>query len=255
MKDIEFYKSKYEGKLYATNNCGELLVVKYINSKNVVVRFTATGKEYVAQMGKILAGKVKDIMFPTILGVGVIGECLTVDSCGNMLKEYQVWKGMLERCYSDKFQAKKPTYKGCIVSENFRYYPYFEEWCNNQIGFDQVGWHLDKDILVKGNKIYSEDTCCFVPQEVNNLLTYKRTKKGSCVTGVSFDTKANKFVSKLNKKGKYVSLGVFTTELEAFLAYKQAKESHIKEVANKWKDQIDARVYEALMKYEVEITD
>ena len=54
---------------------------------------------------------------------------------------------------------------------------------------------------------------------------------------------------------KKKTLGYYITAEEAFYAYKQAKEAHIKEVANKWKDQIDIRVYEALMKYEVEIMD
>ena len=59
----------------------------------------------------------------------------------------------------------------------------------------------------------------------------------------------------LRKNGRNVGLGYFNTEMEAFLAYKQAKESYIKEVANKWKDHIDHRAYEALMNYQVEITD
>ena len=103
--------------------------------------------------------------------------------------------------------------------------------CNYQIGFnslDEEGrcFHLDKDILVKGNKLYSEDTCSFVPAEINTLFC-----------------KANK------TRGRY------NTIEEAFLAYKQAKEAYIKELANKWKDVIDPRVYEALMDYQVEITD
>ena len=50
-------------------------------------------------------------------------------------------------------------------------------------------------------------------------------------------------------------LGTLDTELEAFHAYKHAKEAYVKELAEKWKDQIDPRAYNALMKYEVEITD
>ena len=47
----------------------------------------------------------------------------------------------------------------------------------------------------------------------------------------------------------------FKTELEAFNAYKKAKESFVKEQAEKWKGKIDPRAYEALMNYQVEITD
>ena len=40
-----------------------------------------------------------------------------------------------------------------------------------------------------------------------------------------------------------------------FNAYKQAKESFIKEQAEKWKGKIDNTAYKALMDYEVDITD
>ena len=55
--------------------------------------------------------------------------------------------------------------------------------------------------------------------------------------------------------GENFYLGVFETEMEAFYAYKEAKEAYIKELANKWKDQIDPRAYDALMDYQIEITD
>lgn len=171
------------GSLVKTNNFGYLLITRYVSSIEVYSKFIDTGYEVKTTMQQLLKGNINDRLKPTVFGVGVIGECLTVDSCGNRLKEYQVWKGMLERCYSDKFQAKKPTYKGCIVSENFVCYPYFKKWCNKQIGFDQVGWHLDKDILSKGNKVYSEDTCCFVPQEINSLLVRSNATRGKYPLG------------------------------------------------------------------------
>ena len=114
-------------------------------------------------------------------------------------------------------------------------------------------FHLDKDILVKGNKIYSEDTCCFVPICINNLFTLRGLKRGELLIGVS--KKGDRFCASIHKHGKQKGLGTFDTELEAFWAYKEAKEAYIKELAEKWKDQIDPRVYEALMKYQVEITD
>ncbi len=160
------------------------------------------------------------------------------------------------RCYSESFKKKQPTYEGCEVSENFKYYEYFYEWCNKQIGFDNEGWHLDKDLLVKGNKIYSESTCVFIPKEINFLLIKRESLRGEYLIGVSWYNTNKVFVSRVNKnKGKQEYLGCFKTELEAFNAYKVAKEAFVKEQANKWKGKIDDRAYEALMNYEVSIDD
>ena len=243
------------GSLYKTHNFGNLIIIKYVSSREVYAKFVDSGYEIKTTMQHIRKGNINDRLKPTVFGVGVIGECLTVDSCGNRLKEYQVWKGMLERCYSDKFQAKKPTYKGCIVSENFVCYPYFKKWCNKQIGFDQVGWHLDKDILSKGNKVYSEDTCCFVPQEINSLLVRSNATRGKYPLGVSYLTRLGMFEASVSLGGRNKRIGRFYNAQEAFYAYKEVKESYIKEVSNKWKDRIDPRVYNALMSWNIEITD
>ena len=78
----------------------------------------------------------------------------------SMIKEYQLWQDMLERCFSEKYQTRQPTYKDCNVSNNFLNYSYFYEWCQEQIGFGKVdekgrSWCLDKDLLFVGNKTYS----------------------------------------------------------------------------------------------------
>ena len=132
----------------------------------------------------------------------------------------------------------------------------FSKWCNEQIGFnfkDDKGkpFQLDKDILIKGNKIYSEETCAFVPQEVNLLFVKGEKSRGDYPIGVRFHKVSGMFRAMYNNKLSEH----FKTPEEAFCAYKEAKEAYIKEVANKWKDQIDQRVYEALMNYQVEITD
>ena len=179
---------------------------------------------------------------------------------GVLTKEYDLWYNMLRRCYSDTLKKKYPTYDGCKVSDNFMRYEYFYEWCNKQIGFNNEGngnpFHLDKDLLIKGNKVYSESACVFIPYEINSLLTKSTASRGKHLIGVSWNKKDNAFVARVGKnKGKQEYLGSFKTEIEAFNAYKTAKESFIKEQANKWKSQIDLRAYNALMSYEVMIDD
>jgi hypothetical protein len=156
-----------------------------------------------------------------------------------------------------RIPEKLPSYEGVEMSENFKFYSYFKEWCNKQIGFGNEGWHLDKDILVKGNKIYSEETCCFVPAEINTLILRADRIRGKYPIGVYHDTSKvhKRFSARVSKGGKYKRFGSYLTPEEAFYVYKKEKESHIQEIANKWKEQIDPRVYEALMNWTIEITD
>ena len=163
---------------------------------------------------------------------------------------------MLKRCYSDTYKKQRPTYEGCEVSENFKYYEYFYEWCQNQVGFGNEGWQLDKDLLVKGNKVYSENVCIFIPTEINSVLIKCTATRGEHLIGAHWCKTKKAFVARVNKSKKGSEyLGLFNTEIEAFNAYKQAKENYIKELANKWRDRIDVRAYNALMKYQVEIDD
>ena len=123
-------------------------------------------------------------------------------------------------------------------------------------GFGNEGFHLDKDLLVKGNKVYSENTCVFIPREINSMLIKRAASRGKYLIGVHWCNTNKVFVAQVRKnKGKSEHLGIFKTEIEAFKAYKVAKEAFVKEQANKWKSQIDLRAYEALMNYQVEITD
>ena len=244
------------GKILKSKNSGDFKIVKYKNSRNVEIQFINTGYETSAQLEHIKNGNVKDPYVASVHGVGIAGAKYPITINGVHTKEYELWCNMLKRCYSDTYQKKQPTYKGCEVSNNFLRYEYFYEWCHNQIGFDNEGWHLDKDLLVKGNKVYSEDSCIFIPKEINLLLTKSTASRGEHLIGVYWDKTNKAFKAQVSKsKGKREHLGLFNTEIEAFNAYKEAKESFIKEQANNWKDQIDPRAYKALMNYTVEITD
>ena len=235
---------------------GDFKILKYNDSGNVEILFLNTGFEMVVRLDHIKSGEIKDPYSPSVCGVGITGTKYPPSINGRNTKEYGLWKRMLERCYSDDFKKKRPTYEGCKVSDNFKSYEYFYEWCQNQIGFNVEGWHLDKDLLVKGNKVYSENTCVFIPQEINSMLVKSDKKRGEYLIGACWHKKGKAFVATVNKnKGKSEHLGLFNTELEAFNAYKTAKESFIKEQANKWKSQIDIRTYNALMNYEVNIDD
>ena len=244
------------GKVFKLKSSGDFKVVKYSDSGHVEIQFLNTGYETVVQLGHIKSGSVKDPYSPTVYGVGITGTKYPTYEGGAQTKEYVLWNGMLERCYSTMFKKKCPTYEGCEVSDKFKSYEYFYDWCNKQIGFFFFFWHLDKDLLVKGNKVYSEDSCVFIHREINLLLTKSTASRGEHLIGVCWHKKDKAFIAQVNKsKGGREWLGSFKTELEAFNAYKQAKEAFIKEQAEIYKGRVDQRVYEALMKYTVEITD
>lgn len=178
---------------------------------------------------------------------------------GKSVKEYVAWCGMLYRC-TQKYWDKYPTYIGTTCSNNFKHYSFFYEWCQSQIGFgqsDESGklWHLDKDILVKGNNIYSEDTCIFVPQRINKLLIKSNSLRGDYPIGVSKNIGAATVRVRCSFDSVSKHLGCFETPQEAFSVYKAHKECVIKNVASEYKHQLDPRAYEALMNYTVEITD
>ena len=243
------------GKVCKSLNSGDFKILKYNDTTNVEIRFINTSFETVARLGHIRNGKVKDPYSPSVYGVGITGTKYPITIDGVKTKEYGLWKDMLTRCYSDTYQKKQPTYEGCKVSENFKSYEYFYEWCNSQVGFDVKGFDLDKDLLIKGNKVYSENTCIFIPREINTLLVKRKASRGKYLIGVYWSKTANAFVAHVKSKGKSKHLGYFTTEIEAFNTYKTAKEAFVKEQANKWKGKIDVRAYNALMSYTVEITD
>ena len=244
------------GKVCKSKSSGDFKVLKYNDSANVVIQFLKTGYETLARLGDIKNGYVKDPYVPSVCGVGITGAKYPIRVSGVQTKEYVLWCDMLRRCYSEPFKVKRPTYECCEASNKFKSYEYFYEWCHKQIGFGNEDWHLDKDLLIKGNKVYSESTCIFIPSEINLVLVKGTALRGKCLIGVCWSNAKKAFIAKVKKnKGKQEHLGYFNTEIEAFKAYKKAKESFIKEQANKWKDNIDPRAYNALMNYEVSIDD
>lgn len=247
------------GQVCRSRNYGNFIITHYNNALYVEVEFIKTGYKTKGTIDNIRCGRIKDVYVPSVHTVGIIGEKYPVhylENIGKKVKEYSTWYNMLMRCYSKKWVEKYPTYKGCSVSENFKHYEYFYEWCNRQIGFNNEGWQLDKDLIHKGNKVYSEETCIFLPQELNKLITKTNAKRGDYPIGVTFHKASKKFSSVVNINKTHIKhLGLFDTPEETFYAYKEAKEAFIKEQALKWKDEIDPRAFEALMNYEVDIND
>ena len=237
------------GKVLSSTNYGDFKIIKYVSAKEVLVKFLKTGTEVWCTRKNAFEGGVKDKYFPTICGVGYYGNALPKRSHPKIERIYNVWSKMIRRCYDAEYKQFK-DYSDCSVSENFACFEYFLSWYLSQVGSDKNNWQLDKDLLIKGNRVYSAEACCLVPPEINTLLT-RYTKNSDTCKGVYYNKRLSKFSAHL--LGKYI--GLFTTEIEAFQAYKAAKESYIKEVANKWEEQIDIRLYNSLINWEISFDD
>jgi len=158
---------------------------------------------------------------------------------------YKAWKNMLLRAYSPKFHAKRPTYIGVTVCEEWRSFMAFRAWMMEQ---DWEGKHLDKDILVPGNKVYSPKTCAFVTREVNGLLNDHNAKRGNWPIGV--DRRKNKFRAKVSENGKKRYLGIFHSPHEAHLAWREEKVRLVREAAEECDD---PRIAAGLLRHSVVI--
>lgn len=170
---------------------------------------------------------------------------------GKNTHAYTIWCCMLNRCYSAEYHSRNPTYIGCSVCHEWQDYQEFAHWYLNHEYYG-LGYHLDKDLLVKGNKVYSPETCCLIPVEVNTLLNSCANTRGEHPRGIYFNKPRGKYLARFSAENKSQHLGYFTCPNEAYRAYVVAKEIYVKEVANKHRDNIDPRIYEILMTWTVE---
>ena len=242
-------------------------IIEYNSSSDVIVEFQDEYKFKVnTSYGNFTHGTVKNLFAKSVFGVGITGNKYPTRINGIKQKEYEAWHGILERCYEKNAKSKRPTYKNATCCEEWLYYPNFYEWLHQQENFEQwlngSRWAVDKDILIKNNKLYSPETCCLVPDYVNILFIKSDALRGDLPIGVSIHPQhegkyyVQMSITKDNKrKNKFI--GLYRNLEDAFAAYKKAKEKHIKKVAQEEYEQgnIIQRCYEAMMKYEVEITD
>ena len=248
------------------NNFGsKMIITRYKTNKDIDVYFpeynwTAKGVRY----GNFKRGTMSCLYEPTTYGIGYIGEgkYKIHDENGKMTKCYSTWHSMLQRCYDEKYHENHPTYKGCKVYDELLCFQNFGEWFeDNYYEIENERMCLDKDILHKGNKIYSSENCVFVPHNINTLFIKNDKYRGEYPIGVSYYKASGKFEAKCSvydykgRKAKSKNLGSYNTLEEAFNVYKIFKENYIKQVADCYKDRIPKKLYDAMYDYKVEIND
>lgn len=181
----------------------------------------------------------------TVHGVGYVGVGRHIISVKGMRTHtYMTWYNMMTRCYCKKLHQRLPQYAVCEVSEDWKNFQNFAEWYESH-ELHGLGYHLDKDLLVRGNTTYSVERCCLIPQELNKLITAGRFQSNN-LQGVNWSKQSKTWRASVNLKGKSIHLGFFATDISAHEAYVKAKEAIVREAAIEWRDRIMEATYSAL---------
>ena len=186
-------------------------ITKYNNSRDIYVEFQHNYKSVIhSAYREFKNGRIKKPYYPDVYNMGVIG---------------------LQRCYDTKIQTRQPTYVGCFVSDRWKFCENFYDWVHEQNNYEkwnknEIRWSLDKDIIFKGNKMYSSDTCCLIPEYVNVLFTKRQNDRGKYPIGVYYYKAGNCFRAQCMNPilAKRVLIGSYANPIDAFYAYKEYKE-------------------------------
>ena len=240
----------------------KIIIEKYRGALDIDVYFPEYNWVFEhARYGDFKNGSIKCPYEPRTFGIGYLGEGkYKAFENGKLTDEYKIWHHMLERCYDPKLHETHPTYKGCKVENKWLNFQHMARWIDENY-YEVPGevMCLDKDILCKGNKVYSRSTCIFVPQRINNLFVKSDNNRGKDPIGVYQLPSGNYRVFCKDGNGKSVYLGTYKTKEEAFRIYKEYKERVIKEVIDSYEGVIPephySRLREAMYKYKVEIDD
>lgn len=240
----------------------KMKIVEYYDSRNVIVEFQDKHKTRIhTKYQHFESGNIKNPYSKSVLGVGMVGSKYPVKINNKHTKEYVAWRSMLCRCFDKKYKQKFPTYNNVTCCEEWLYFENFYEWLHNQPNFDKWfngdKWAVDKDILVKGNKIYSPEKCCLVPYEINALFVRQDSSRGVLPIGVRKREYGYQAICSDPYTHKTKTIGRCKTIEGAFSIYKEYKENIIKQVAQEEYDKgnIIKSCYEAMINYKVEITD
>lgn len=236
--------NKYIGKEFDTNQSGKCFVINYKSGKEVTVMFY-DGYYVTTQMSNVRKGTVKNPFSKSARfhGFGVTDVPAMVSGSRN--KYARLWESMITRVLSGRDKA----YSNVEIQEDWALLSNFLRDISEFKGYDKVlsdKWVLDKDILSLGNKIYSKDTCCFVPRELNAFMINYNKPKGDYAIGVHFCNREKKYVAQAYKDAKQRFLGYYDSEQEAHKVYMKSKQDQLTEILNKYGEELDTRVVVSL---------
>jgi|GEM_PF-772042 len=236
-KETEYKKNKV-GEIHESNSYGKVEIIEQISAKNMKIRFLEDGTTLDNQQyGRIVRGQVKNSYKRIYYGVGYIG----VGKYNSSDKEaYKKWQNMLQRCYDKEYHIKHPSYKKAVICDEWCNFQIFAEWFKERYDPQIMrGWALDKDLFSGDIKIYSPDTCCFIPQIINSLLIHIHTTPK--VTDIK-----GRYYTKIHKRAKVLRFSVFDEKGEAISQYKDEKRKYAVEILSQYSSLLPDKVVDKI---------
>ena len=227
-------------------------IIKYNNYSDVWVEFE-NGEKTHTSYHNFKEGSIRNHSDISVFGVGFLGKGVYRSKINDEISpQYETWRGMIRRCYSENDRLRFPTYSDVLVDPLWFNFQIFAKWYDeNYYEVNNEKMTLDKDIIKKGNKLYCPEMCIFVPQRINKLFIKCNGKRGKFPIGVIWHKDYKKYSAVCDSK----HISWHDNPTEAFKSYKKYKESHIGQVAEEYKNKIPIKIYESLLNYKVEITD
>lgn len=233
----------------------EITVIESYGAHNLVVEFNDVrkSKREGVSYQEFIKGSIKNLYHADIYGVGYFGEGeYTARVGGKMSKCYATWINMLDRCYSKNSTLTKESYKDVTVCDEWHNFQNFAKWFYENYNSEIMkSWHLDKDIICPDCKIYSPETCCIIPIEINTLFSKSSKNSKGLPTGVYYTD--NKYSTSISKFGIQHYLGLYSTIEEAHKVYIEAKRNYLIEVSEKWRDILSDKVCDAIKNFDISL--
>lgn len=245
------------GETKCNNQGSEMTIIAYRKESNIDVQFSNGFIVEHTQYQLFERGAILDPFYPTYSGVGYLGMKTYYKEAKEYKRQLEVWTSMLKRCYNENCE-RHTWYEDCTVAEEWHCFANFLKWYNEhyyELPDGMGDLDLDKDMKSHNNKVYGPDTCLLIPAAINRRIYHRITSSSNLPLGVTYDKKTGKYKARGKIDKKDVHFGKYDTIEEAFQRVKLEKESEIRKAAELYKPYMPQEVYDAVMNYEVEITD
>lgn len=230
------------GKTFYSSENDEYLVTEYIGKRYFTITFN-DGHTQKCRSDHLSDRSVKNKHHPSVCGIGYVGVGDYKPKIkGRHTREYVAWRNMLKRCYEYDNNPRDFSYEECSVCEEWHNFQNFAKWYseNTYEVPSHISLSIDKDIKMKGNKVYSPDTCLIVPMRIN--LFFLRWEYNNGNTGIPCVYKRSSGNYKVLVHNAYG--GTFTTKEEAIVVRNDLIANMVSELINDYKNIMPKNILE-----------